>query len=218
MTDQAWVSVRTRFEKFPATVKGAFVFRGEDADPHQVVVREGRVVRLPGSGGRPLPVERLTVDVPPHQDVFVPFELPIADLDPGWYGFEVEVDVDGSPLRMAGDRRFPIAWPRGTVRTGTVRVDKEVRLGSARVAVDKLQLATDSTTIRFSVNPPEPLAIRVETGRSRVDVLAVEIDEETGSGSATAYPIRRGERSARIEFQRPGRGGAERADITVELL
>src|SRR5436190_18429393 len=109
MTDPAAVSVRTRFEKFPATVKGAFVFRGEDADPHQVVVREGRVVRLPGSGGRPLPVERLTVDVPPHADVFVPFELPIGDLDPGRYGFEIEVDVDGSPQRLAGGRRLPIA-------------------------------------------------------------------------------------------------------------
>lgn len=217
MTDQASVSVRTRFEKFPATVKGAFVFRGEDADPHQVVVREGRVVRLPGATGRPLPVERLTVDVPPHQDVFVPFELPIGDLDPGWYGFEVEVEVDGSPQRMAGDRRFPIAWPRGTVRTGTVRVEKQILLGSIRVAVDRLQLATDSTTIRFSVQPPELVTVKLEAGRSRVDVLSIDLDEETGAGSATAYPLRRGERSARIEFQRRVRGGTERADLTVEL-
>jgi hypothetical protein len=209
--------VRTRFEKFPATVKGAFVFRGEDGDPHQVVVRTGRVVRLPGSSGRPLPVQPLTVDVPPHEDVFVPFELPITDLDPGWYGFEVEVDVDGSPRRLFGDRRFPISWPRGTVRTGTIRVDREARLGSARITVERLQLATDSTTVRFSVRPAEPVAVRLETGRSRVDVLSVDLDESSGAGTATAYPIGRKERSVRIEFQHRGRAGSERADITVDL-
>jgi hypothetical protein len=216
VNEDAPVSVRTRFERFPATVKGAFVFRGEDGDPHQVVVRAGRVVRVPGSSGRPLPVQQLTVDVPPHQDIFVPFELSIADLDPGWYGFEVEVDVDGSPQRLPGDRRFPIPWPRGTVRTGTVRVDREARLGSARITVDRLQLATDSTTVRFSVRPPEPVAVRLEAGRSRVDVLSVDLDESSGAGTATAYPIGRQQRSVRIEFQPRGRS-SERADITVEL-
>ena len=85
------------------------------------------------------------------------------------------------------------------------------------MSVDRLQLAADSTTIRFSVTPPEPVGVRLEAGRSKVEVLSVELDEETGSGSAMAYPIRRGERSARIEFQRRGRGGADRADLTVEL-
>jgi hypothetical protein len=198
-------------------VKGAFVFRGEDGNPHQVVVRAGNVVRIPGSASRPLPVQQLTVDVPPHEDVFVPFELPIADLDPGWYGFEVEVDVDGSPRRLLGDRRFPIPWPRGTVRTGTVRVDREARLGAAKVTVERLQLATDSTTVRFSVRPPEPVAIRMEAGRSRLDVVSVDLDEKSGAGTATAYPIGRKQRSVHIEFQPRGRGGSGRADITVEL-
>jgi hypothetical protein len=211
------VSVRTRFERFPATVKGAFVFRGEDGDPHQVVVRGGRIVRVPGSSGRPLPVQPLTVDVPPHQDVFVPFELPIADLEPGWYGFEVEVDLDGSPRRLPGDRRFPIPWPRGTVRTGTVKVDRETVVGSTRVAVERLQFATDSTTVRFSVRPPEPLGVRLEAGKSRVEVISVDLDESSGAGTATAYPIGRRERSVRIEFVPRGRGTSGRADITVDL-
>ena len=109
MSERTPVSVRTRFERFPATVKGAFVIRGEDSDPHQVVVRGGHVVRLPASPARPLPLNAVTVDVPPHRDVFVPFELATSDLDPGWYAFEIELDVDGSPRRMAGDRRFAIA-------------------------------------------------------------------------------------------------------------
>jgi hypothetical protein len=217
MKQEPPVSVRTRFEKFPATVKGAFVFRGEDGDPHQVVVRAGHVVRIPGSAGRPLPVQRLTVDVPPHEDVFVPFELPIADLDPGWYGFEIDVDVDGSPRKLPGDRRFPIPWPRGTVRTGTIRVDRDARLGEARVTVERLQLATDSTTVRFSIRPPEPIAIRMEAGRSRLDVLSVDLDESSGAGTATAYPIGRKQQTVRIEFQQRGRSGSSRADITIDL-
>jgi len=210
--------VRTRFERFPATVKGAFVIRGEDADPHQVVVRGGQVVRVPGSSGRPLPLQPVTVDVPPHRDVFVPFELATSDLDPGWYAFEIELDVDGSAMRMVGDRRFPIAWPRGTVRTGTVKVDRTARLGNARVVVDRLQLAADAMTIRFSVQPAEPVAVRLEAGRTRVDVLSVDVDEQTGEATATAYPLRRSDRALRIEFQHGrGRAGAERAEVTVQL-
>ena len=60
MTD---VSVRSRFERFPATVKGAMVFRGEDADPHQVAIREARVVGVPGEPARDLPIERATVKI-----------------------------------------------------------------------------------------------------------------------------------------------------------
>ena len=45
------ISVRARFERFPATVKGAFIFRGEDANPHQVAVEGARVAGL-GAGGR----------------------------------------------------------------------------------------------------------------------------------------------------------------------
>src|SRR5438552_6104450 len=94
------VSVRTRFERFPATVKGALVFRGEDPDPHQVAVRSARVVGLGGGPERDLPVERAVITVPPHQDLFVPFEMTVADLEPGWYGFQVEVDLDGSPRTL----------------------------------------------------------------------------------------------------------------------
>jgi hypothetical protein len=218
VSEPAPISVRTRFERFPATVKGAFVIRGEDADPHQVVVRAGHVVRLPASPGRPLPLNTVTVDVPPHRDVFVPFELATSDLDPGWYAFEIELDVDGSPRRMAGDRRFAIAWPRGTVRSGTVKVDRAAKLGSTWVTVDRLQLAADATTIRFTVKPPEQVAVRLDAGRSKVDVLAVDVDEESGEGTAVAYPIKRSERSLRIEFtQGRGRSGTERADLTVQL-
>jgi hypothetical protein len=217
MSENAPISVRTRFERFPATVKGAFVIRGEDSDPHQVAVKRGWVVRLPASPGPALPLQPVTVDVPPHRDVYVPFELATSDLDPGWYAFEIEMEVDGSPRRMVGDRRFAIAWPRGTVRTGTVKVDRATRLGKGQVVLERLQLTADATTIRFSVEPPEPVGIRLDVGRTRKDVLAVDVDQETGEGTAVAYPLHRSDRTVRVEFQL-GRGRAgDRADLTIQL-
>jgi len=55
-------SLRARFERFPATVKGAFVVRGEDTYPHQVVFHEARVVRVPGPGSMPIPLGARTGD------------------------------------------------------------------------------------------------------------------------------------------------------------
>jgi hypothetical protein len=59
------LSVRARFERLPATLKGAFILRGEDADPHQVeflgasIVGVGTDARVPmpvvAGGGRPPP-------------------------------------------------------------------------------------------------------------------------------------------------------------------
>jgi hypothetical protein len=68
------VSVRARFERFPATVKGAFIIRGEDPDPHQVVFREARVVALGGAQGHPIALGAAIIDVAPPRAVFVPLE------------------------------------------------------------------------------------------------------------------------------------------------
>ena len=94
------VSVRARFERFPATVKGAFILRGEDADPHQVVFREANVVGLGLGVTKPMPMTSATLDVAPHRDVFVPFEMPVSELEPGWYTMTCDLEVDG----VAGDQ------------------------------------------------------------------------------------------------------------------
>jgi hypothetical protein len=212
MTDPG-ISLRTRFERFPATVKGAFVLRGEDADPHQVRVRGSRVIRLPAGEGRGVPMEPVTVDVPPHQDVFVPFELPIGELESGWYGFLIELDVDGSPRTAEGDRRFAIPWPRGTLRTGTVKVDRSVALGEAGVRVDRLQSTADSTTLRFEVTPPGPVTVGLRADGRVLDVLSVQVDGGGGEGVVVAYPLPRGARRLAIVFGR----GDDRAEVAVPL-
>jgi hypothetical protein len=107
-----------------------------------------------------------------------------------------------------------VGWPRGTIRTGTVRVDRELKVGDAVVRVDRVQLTTDSVSVRFTVQPPRAVTMRAEAGRSRLDVLAVEVNPQTGEGTATAYPAPRPEPSLRLEFEGEGRA---RADLSVEL-
>jgi hypothetical protein len=209
------VSVRTRFERFPATVKGALVFRGEDRDPHQIEVRGARVVEFGGHGEREVPVELAVVTVPPHQDVFVPFEMAVADLEPGWYGFEVDVDLDGSPRTLNGDRRFSVAWPRGTMRTGTVKVDRSFRVGDRRVVVTRLHLASDATTLRLEVDPVARVDVSLagEPGLVELPVVDVDTDERTSTVTVRAYPVPRQVRKLRLEVT----AGDDRETVDLPL-
>jgi hypothetical protein len=200
------VSVRARFERFPATVKGAFVIRGEDSDPHQVSFMQGRLVRLPGGAGRVLPLEPVILDVAPHQDLFVPFEFSVADLDPGWYALESAVEVDGSPRTYPGGKRFVVPWPRSAVRKGTVDVRRKVPLeGGATVEVGSLKCQADSVTVGYTVSPPEPVEIRLLADGSRLPQLEEDFEPETGRGRLTVYPVPASARGIRVEVS-PSRG------------
>jgi hypothetical protein len=213
------VSIRTRFERFPATVKGAFVIRGEDPNPHQVSFLRGRVVRVPGGTVRTLTLDAVVLDVVPHQDTFVPFEFSIAELGPGWYGLESDVDVDGSPRTLPGDRRFVVPWPRSSVRRGTVQVDRALRLETGElITVPHLECQHTTITVPYSVLPPRALDLRLFADGVRVDRLEESFDAETGQGHVVTYPLAAGARTLRIEVapaHRRGRAGG--ADIEVAL-
>jgi len=139
------ISVRARFERFPATVKGAFILRGEDPDPHQVVFHQANVVGIGLGVSRPMPIPGTTLDVIPHRDLFVPFEMPIVDLDPGWYTMICDLEVDGLPNTFDGGRRFSVPWPRATVRRGALKVSRGVKVGDATVHVDRTAASTVRT-------------------------------------------------------------------------
>ncbi|MDP9341697.1 MAG: hypothetical protein M3Q23_06255 [Actinomycetota bacterium] len=212
------ISIRARFERFPATVKGAFVLRGEDADPHQVSVVAARVVRLPGPAVRDLPLGEVTLDAPPHQDLFVPFEASIVDLDAGWYGFEVELEVDGVRQVHPGDRRFSVPWPRGTIRTGTLRVEEDMELGDGSARVDRVQCTTDATTVRLQVDPPQAVEVELRADGDVLPVIALVLDDATGEVTATAYPVLRRHRRLRIELQAiRGRAPMARGQLEIDL-
>ena len=210
------ISIRARFERFPATVKGAFIIRGEDRDPHQVVLREARVVAVDGRTARPLPMALATLDVAPHQDVFVPFEVGVSDLAAGWYEFVCDLDVDGMPGSFPGGKRFAVAWPRATVRRGQVRVDKELRLGKGTtVLIEQVELGGDSIKLHLSASPPGQLTAKLSADGDRLEILTSEVDEASGRVKVTAYPLLRSHTSLKIELK--GRGRGTEASVVVPL-
>ena len=211
----AKISVRARFERFPATVKGAFVLRGEDRDPHQVVLREARAVGVSGQEGRTIAMTLATLDVAPKRDVFVPFELTVSDLEPGWYGMECDLDVDGIPGTFPGGRRFAVAWPRATVRRGQVRVDSEVAVGEARVLVEQIECGGDSIKVHFVASPPELPRVRLSADGKRLELLESELDAASGRGKLIAYPLMKTHGSFRIELKGRGRGAEGSLEVPL---
>lgn len=185
------VSIRSHFERFPATVKGAFVVRGEDADPHQVSITGARAVGAGGGQARVVELAPVILDVPPHTDVFVPFELPVADLEPGWYGLECSAEVDGTPAEFPPTRRFVVSWPRAAVRRGTVPVGATLAAGSRSLGVDRLECGADSIKLHVTATPPEPPRVRLSADGRGLPVIDVTMDEETGAGIVSAYPLLR---------------------------
>lgn len=214
MSGRPQISVRARFERFPATLKGAFVIRGEDADPHLVVLRSARAVEMGGSARRQIEMAQVTLDVVPHRDLFVPFELPVSDLSPGWYELECDAEVDGTPETFPGGRRFVVPWPRATVRRGTVRVDETIALDDAKVSLEHIECAGDSIKIHVVVEPPSPPILRVSADGQSLQVLEVELDEETGHGKVTAYPVMRSHSRLRVDV---GVGRGRRGTVEVDL-
>ena len=209
------ISVRARFERFPATVKGAFIFRGEDADPHQVLVAGARVSALGPGGSSPMPLAPVTLDVVPHRDVFVPFEFPLTDLEPGWYTLVCDVEVDGSPATIDGGRRVSVPWPRATVRRGQIKVGKRVRIGDRTVQVEQVDCSGDSIKLSLRVDPPGAVTLKLFADGRRLQVLEMEADEEGGRAKATAYPLMRADEVLRIELKERARGPEEAIEVPL---
>jgi hypothetical protein len=193
------VSIRAHFERFPATVKGAFVLRAAARDPHQVKILTARVVELSGRDSRPIDIEPVTLDVAPRLDLFVPFEFPITELGPGWYGLECEITVDGIPAVIRPGKRFPMAWPRATVRRGTVPLAKAMSAKTGKIELDQIDCAGDSIKITYSA--PEPCAIKLSADGQSVTVIQEEFDEEAGQGMVTAYPLMRAQSKLTIDVK-----------------
>jgi hypothetical protein len=209
------ISVRARFERFPATVKGAFILRGETSNPHQVVLLGARAAAVGPGSSTEMPIAPVTLDVIPHRDVFVPFELAVSDLDPGWYDLLCDVEVDGAPHTYDGGRRFCVPWPRATVRRGTTKVERDVALGDSTVRVEQLDCAGDSVKLLLRIAPPGPVSVRLSADGRRLEILESEIDEETGRGRVVAYPVLRTDSMVRIEVKGKGRGAEAALEVPV---
>jgi len=141
--------LKTRFERFPASLKGAFVFQGADGDPHSIRFEWARITRVPSGPTQPMPVEDRILDVAPARDLFVPFEVGLSELGPGWYEIRSSIMVDAGGHQEFSSRPFSIAWPRGEIRRGNFRIGRTVRAGGRSFVVERLELEADVAIVTW---------------------------------------------------------------------
>ena len=174
------------FERFPASLKGAFVMRGADGNPHQVRLDDAQAVELAGRGSVPMGIAAVTLEVAPTRDLFVPFEFPVVELPSGWYAIECRIAIDGSPETVRPGSRFAIPWPRGATRRDRVRVGRAVEVAGQKVRLDELECRSDTVELRYD---GAEASFTLTADGTRVPVLDATFDEETGAGTVTAYPL-----------------------------
>jgi hypothetical protein len=150
------VEVRTRFERFPASVKGAFVMQGADGNPHAVFMESAAVARVPDGPERLIPMPSLRIDVAPRRDLFVPFEASLSDLEPGWYAIRSVLEVDGRRTYAFTSRPFCLPWPRSEVRRGTISLRATVRAGQTKFYLDRVELLSEHASVVW--RPAQPAA------------------------------------------------------------
>ena len=191
------ISIRAHYERFPATIKGAFVLRGEGRDPRQVRIEDARVIEVSGGGSQSIAMEPVTLEVAPHLDLFVPFEVPLTELGAGWYSLECDVVIDGVPDVVHPGDRFPVAWPRATVRRGPIPVGKSLDVSGDTVAIDQIDCAGDSIKIGFTATKAPTLKLTADG--ATVPVLDTQFDDATGRGKIVGYPLMRTQRALSID-------------------
>lgn len=211
------VAVDAVFERFPASVRGAVVVRGVDADPHQIRLRSADVVEVssPGRPVRPLALGDVVVDVAPRDRVMIPFEVAFADLDPGWYGVRAVVAVDGQqevngPDRL--DHRFCVPWPAGSVRRESIDAGVRIKVpGSGGATVERLACRAEKAVVHWRHAPSEDPSFRefddlkVTAGRRRLPVLGDVFEWSTGARTTTIYPVLKDDTVLTFELDRRNR-------------
>ena len=189
------VAFRAVYERFPASIKGAFVLRGADGLPHQVRIDRAVLAECSGRGAQPIPIDSAIIEVAPTLDTFVPFEIPIMELGSGWYQLSCDVQVDGIPSVTRPGSRFVITWPRSTVRRGSVRLDEK----AGEVLIVSLDCLGDCVRITYTAGTPPHVKLTVDGGPH--PVLDVEHDGEAGAGRIVGYPVLRQHERLGIEMR-----------------
>jgi hypothetical protein len=204
------VLVRTVFERFPVTVKGAFVLRGGDRNPHVARLAAASVARTPAGPAKPIVVETSAMDIAPRRDLFLPFEATIAELEPGWYVVRCDLQVDGGVPTPIDSRPFSMSWPRGAMASGSVSPAGRLTWGARALIVDRVDLRADRVeaiwhTEGWSAEDPV-LALSADgTDLEPLPASAGGADPGSERRRSVWYPARRGSRSLTLSIgARPG--------------
>ena len=161
------ISFRAAYERFPATVKGAFVLRGADRDPHQVRIEAARVVEL--SGGE-RPPDRSAAGDPgrraeprPVRPVRGPHDRPRPGLVPA--------DVRRGRRRGAGagaSRRAVRGRVAPRQRPARHRGRRQGgRAGSGKLRIEHVECGGDSIKVSYTADEPATIKLTADGRPSR---------------------------------------------------
>lgn len=219
------VDVQTRYDQFPATIKGAFVMRGADGNPHAVDLEEARVARVPQGPSKAIPIEAVRVDVAPGRDLFVPFEVAVSDLESGWYALFSSVRVDAGGSWAFSSRAFSVPWPREAIRRGNARVDRTITAGSEAFVIESIDMRADCSVVTWRPEAEdgsaEGASVRLFAGDRELEPVASkfrplgERAHAAGSTRAVFYPVRRGAISLAVAVEARSGHASERLDVPI---
>ena len=94
-------------------------------------------------------------------------------------------------------------------------MDRTLKAGEATVVLERCQSGVEGLTVRFTVQPPDPVVFRLSADGSRLDVVEQEVDPASGKGTVKAYPLLRAHKTLRIEVAGKARGKSQ--DVTLTL-
>jgi hypothetical protein len=197
------VGVDTVFEHFPASVRGAIVIRGEDPEPHQIRLERTSVIDPRGRAVHDIPLTETVVDISPRGEILVPFDIPFATLEPGWYGVSAGVLVDGQS-RVRGPeagKRFLVPWPGDQVRRGPVEAG--LALGAGRT-VGRVECRSDRATVRWHAPAGDRGELRVVAEGERLPELSGTPDPNLEDRATVVYPVLKRHRKLTFELHAPG--------------
>jgi hypothetical protein len=193
------INLRAHYERFPATIKGAFVLRAADHEPHQVRLESARVAEVAGGASSSIDLQPVVLDVAPNLDLFVPFEFGVMDLTPGWYELVCDLVIDAVASEARPGDRFPMPWPRATVRRGTVAVGKAVAAGSGKVRIEQVDCVSDCVKVVYLAD--EPAVMKLSADGTTLAMIGQEFDEALGRGKVVAYPALKSHRRIQIDVK-----------------
>jgi hypothetical protein len=101
------------------------------------------------------------------------------------------------------------------VRRGAVKVGRQVKLEGTTIHVEQVDCTGDSIKVHLRAEPAAELTLKLFADGRRLQVLELELDEVTGRGRATAYPLMRTDASLRVELKGRGKGSEAAVDIPL---
>jgi hypothetical protein len=214
------VRVQTRFERFPASIRGAFVLAGADGNPHAVHIDSADLVRIGEGVAKPVPLEDRQLNVAPSRDLFVPFEVGITDVEPGWYRLLSSVRVDSGRVWDFEGRPFTIPWARGDLRRGVLTVGQRASAAGKQYEIERVELGSDAAVVVWrgpeapGKESPGGVAVLIADGVPLATVppfpgSKLSEPRQPGERRSVSYPVPRATGTLEVVI-RPASGNASR--------